>query len=261
MSIDTRARRAADGVHASARGVNPMTQLVELKREVKTRQRTGMIVTAAVVLLIVVGTWAASTKWLGTDDAATPAGPSATDDARQVAAGFLQAYSSYDADRAMGYLTDEAITPDWGSPEGFRGDLAWNEAVGWTELRSPCEQLSLEGATVDLRCAYSVHALGSQQLGRGPYGDAYWDLRVRDGKIVRAHAEFPFGSNGFSVEMWEPFADFVDTTYPRDADVMYPDGTRSDARTTPESLRLWEQHIRDYVDEHASETASSPSSQ
>ena len=101
-----------------------------------------MIVTAAVVLLIVVGTWAASTKWLGTDDAATPAGPSAADNARQVAAGFLQAYSSYDADRAMGYLTDEAITPDWGSPEGFRGDLAWNEAVGWTELGARASSLA-----------------------------------------------------------------------------------------------------------------------
>jgi len=55
MSIDTRAQRAADGVHASARGVDPMSQIVDLKREVKTRQRTGLVVTAAVVLAVVLG--------------------------------------------------------------------------------------------------------------------------------------------------------------------------------------------------------------
>jgi hypothetical protein len=247
MSIDTRARRAADGVHASARGVDPMTQIVDLKREVKTRQRTGMVLTAAVVVVIVLGAFAASTRWLGTDESAPPAAPSVTDEARQVAAGFLQAYGSYDADRALSYLTDQALSPQWLTPEGLRDELAWNEAVGWTELRSPCERLGTQGATVDLRCPYTVHALGSEQLGRGPYGGRYWDLQVRDGKIVSARAEFPFESNGFSVEMWEPFVDFVDMTFPGDGDVMYTSEDRTDPQSTPESLRLWEQHISDYV--------------
>jgi len=129
-----------------------MTQIVDLKREVKTRQRTGMVVTAAVVVVIVLGAFAASTRWLGTDEsappaapsvtdeAAPPAGTSVTDEARQVAAGFLQAYGSYDADRALSYLTDQALSPQWLSPEGLREELAWNEAVGWTELRSPCQR-------------------------------------------------------------------------------------------------------------------------
>ena len=85
MSIDTRAQRAADAVHASARGVDPMTQIVDLKREVKTRQRTGMVVTGAVVLALVVGALAVTTRWIGSDEAAPPAGPSVTTQAQQVA--------------------------------------------------------------------------------------------------------------------------------------------------------------------------------
>jgi hypothetical protein len=245
MSIDTRAQRAADAVHASARGVDPMTQIVDLKREVKNRQRTGLVVTAAVVL-VVVGGLALSTRWFGSDEAAPPAGTSVTYDARQVAAGFLQAYGSYDADRAVSYLTDDAITTDWPSPEGLRADLSWNEAVGWTELRSPCQRTGVDGATVELRCDYQVHALGSDQLGRGPYGDSFWTLRVRDGKIVYASPQFPFEANGFSGEMWEPFLAFVDASHPGDADVMYNDN-RTEPAITPESLQLWEQHIADYV--------------
>ena len=52
MSIDTRAQRAADGVHASARGVDPMTQFVDLNREVRTRRRTALTVTAAAVVIV-----------------------------------------------------------------------------------------------------------------------------------------------------------------------------------------------------------------
>ena len=40
MNLDTRARRAADGVRASARGVDPMAQITELRHEDKTRRRT-----------------------------------------------------------------------------------------------------------------------------------------------------------------------------------------------------------------------------
>ena len=251
MSIDTRAQRAADAVHASARGVDPMTQITHLKGEVRTRQRTAMVVTAAAVLIVVLGTLAFSTRWLGSDESATPAGPTVTDEAKQVAAGFLQAYGSYDAERAIGYLADDAITTDWPSPEGLRADLSWNEAVGWTELRSPCQKTGVDGATVELRCDYQVHALGSDELGRGPFGDSYWSLHVRGGKIVFASPQFPFGANGFSGEMWEPFLAFVDASYPGDADVMYNDN-RTEPAITPESLQLWEQHVSDYV---ASETS------
>jgi hypothetical protein len=95
-----------------------------------------------------------------------------------------------------------------------------------------------------------VHALGSQAIGRGPYRGGYWDLEVENGKISFARSDFPFGENGFATEVWEPFLVFVETEYPGDADLMYTTD-RSDQLSTPKSLRLWAQHVADYV---ASET-------
>lgn len=251
MSIDTRAQRAADAVHASARGVDPMTQIVDLKREVRTRQRTGMVVTGVVVLALVVGALAVTTRWVGSDEAAPPAGPSVTTQAQQVAAGFFAAYDRYDADRMLTYLSDEAVAMVWDSTEDLRGDATWREAAGWTELRAPCQAGKASGSTVDLRCDYRLQALGSEQLGRGPFEDNYWSLRVQDGQIAYALSEFSHDTNGFAAEMWEPFAAFVESTYPDDADLMY-NADRSGSKHDPESARLWEQHVADYV---ASETA------
>ena len=48
--------------------------------------------------------------------------------------------------------------------------------------------------------------------------------------------------------MWEPFAEWVTSTYPKDAAVMYLDGPRRHVvRFSLESIRLWERHTRDYV--------------
>jgi hypothetical protein len=51
----------------------------------------------------------------------------------------------------------------------------------------------------------------------------------------------------FSPQMWEPFAEWVSTTYPADAAVMYEDETYSGVRLSEESIPLWERHIRGYV--------------
>jgi hypothetical protein len=251
MSIDTRARRAADGVHASTRGINPMTQIVDLHREVKTRQRTGVAVTAAVVLVLVAGAFALGARFIGSDETAPPAGPSRTDKAQQVVSNFFAAYDAYDADRMLTYLSDEGIATQWDSPQDLRSDTAWLEAAGWTESRDPCRASSARGGVIDLRCDYGVQAMGSEQLGRGPYGGAYWALHVQGDHIVYAHSEFPHSTNGFAAEMWEPFLHFVETEYPDDADVMFSENG-SEGEKSPAALRLWKQRVGDYV---ASETA------
>jgi hypothetical protein len=48
--------------------------------------------------------------------------------------------------------------------------------------------------------------------------------------------------------MWAPFATWVATNYPDDVEVMYQIGNHG-ARLTPESIRFWEQHTREYVEE------------
>lgn len=58
MSLDTRARRAADGVRASVTGVNPMTTLEDLKQTDQTRRRGGAVAAVVALALVVAGgTW------------------------------------------------------------------------------------------------------------------------------------------------------------------------------------------------------------
>jgi hypothetical protein len=52
----------------------------------------------------------------------------------------------------------------------------------------------------------------------------------------------------FSPQMWEPFHGWAVATYPEDAEIMYTGGGTG-ARLTEESIRLWEQHRQDYVEE------------
>jgi hypothetical protein len=58
----------------------------------------------------------------------------------------------------------------------------------------------------------------------------------------------------FSPQMWEPFAEWVSTNYPEDVAVMYKFDF-SDYQLTPQSIRLWEQHTRGYVEEVKQGTA------
>ena len=230
-----------------------MSQIVELKREVKTRQRTGVAVAAAVVLVVLAGAFFATTRLLGSDDASLPAGPSRTDRAIQVATNLFDAYDANDADGMLALMTRDAITPEWTSVDNVRDDARWREAVGWTETRRQCAPDGKPvGDLVYLRCDFALDALGSEQLGRGPFEGGYWAVHVRRGKVVSLTSEFPYTTNGFSTDMWEPFEAFVSENYPEDHGVMYEDETAEAGRPDSESLQLWEQHIADYI---ASETA------
>ena len=78
MNLDTRARRAADGVRASTQGVDPMGQVTELKHEDRARRRNGAALGALIALLVVTGAvWFATSDMSGRNNTlpATP-GPS-----------------------------------------------------------------------------------------------------------------------------------------------------------------------------------------
>jgi hypothetical protein len=232
---------------------------------------------AAVVVAIVVGAIVLATR-NDTNEPQIPAAPSttvapATPDeadaaqrrvaAEELATGFLDAYGAFDADRAASYLTAEAIAQEWGSPEQFRLNIHYLEAIGYkqTILQSPRPRTAVDGhcglqgdsaAGVSLRCAYDLHALRSDAIGLGPFGNNEWDLTVRDGKIVSASPGWAFLTNGFSEQMWEPFAAWVASEYPDDVVVMYTDRRQQMQRLNEESIQLWEQRSREYVASGAS---------
>lgn len=243
MSIDTRARRAADGVRASAQGVNPMAQLGLLKREAKARRRAGVVFAVAVIAaLVAAGGLLYGAKVLDSADLTQPVGPTQPEN---VARAFLQAYGDHDADRAISYLSDGKITGKWGSRAALRRQVDWDVASGYQEFINRCEQLGHSGSDHMVRCTFSYNGLRSAELGLGPYRDNFWDLTVRHGRIISADNQLHFLSNGFSEQMWTPFASWVSAEHPADVETMYIHPGLE--RQTPESIALWRQYTHEYV--------------
>lgn len=171
--------------------------------------------------------------------------------AKQVATAFLDAYAGFDRATAASYLADGAALSIWENSLGlevWRQGNRWFEAIGFRLVPDKCDTQGRQGSETQVRCTFHYHALGSDELGRGPFSDNTFDFTVRDGKIIAADMELGFETNGFSTQMWEPFAAWVSEAYPKDAAVMYDDwpGQSLESLTT-RSIRLWGQHTRDYV--------------
>jgi len=177
-------------------------------------------------------------------------------EAQDVATGFLNAYGAFDVERAISYLAADAdfsgLIAAVGAADvtGTHGELrlliSYLEAGRYEQQLEPCEELSSSPSGIDLRCPFAFHLLGSHLFGRGPFGGSYFDLRVRDGRIVRASADWE--TSPFSPLMWEPYANWVSAAYPEDAELMYPDETHSGVRLTEESIALWERRTPEYVE-------------
>ena len=171
--------------------------------------------------------------------------------AEQTATAFVEAYAAFDPDRAATYLADDAAltiwTDEFGNDHWRRGNRVLRAFDAHIRL-DQCDAMWTTGPATYVSCAFDLHALGSNQLGRGPYPDNAFSLTVENGEIVDATMSLPPRDSGFSREMWNPFAKWVSRTYPEDAAVMYyqyPDTFF--ASETPRSLALWRQHVTDYV--------------
>ena len=174
-----------------------------------------------------------------------PEGPAAAD----VATGFTDAYGAFDAREAMTFVADDADLTgliDSQVPadvDGLSRQLAFLEAEGY-EQNVSCEPVP-EATDIYVICAFDFHAIRSDQIGRGPFGGSTFSFSIRDGEIVRASLDWH--TERFSPQMWEPFAEWVSTTYPADAAVMYQDETLTNFRLTRESIRLWRRRSLEYV--------------
>lgn len=79
MDLDTRAWRAADGVRASAQGVDPMAQITELRREKQARRRSQAVAAVVGTVLVVAGAgWLVGSQVAGRADSPPPASTVAT---------------------------------------------------------------------------------------------------------------------------------------------------------------------------------------
>jgi hypothetical protein len=180
----------------------------------------------------------------GGDEADSAAQTQPTDSAAvAVATGFLDAYGSFDRTGAASYLADDARLAGW---ERWN---RWLEAIQFRGLIGSCEVSTTSSISTGVVCPYEFHGLGSDQLDQGPFPDNAYTITIRDGEIINMQDNVPFTTNGFSSQMWEPFAAWVGQRYPRDAAVMYEDWPDADSPSlTERSLGLWTRHTQDYID-------------
>lgn len=209
-----------------------------------------LLIGVAAVMLLLVGACDGGEDAPATNQppAATGASEDATGAAAEEAAtGFLEAFGALDVEQAKTYLADDAVIASMGAQDDLRLLISYLEATGYRQTLDPCEASGESAIGTTVRCAFAFHALRSSEIGLGPYTGGAFDLVVRDGEIARVSQGWEIEE--FSPQVWEPFAEWVSTTYPEDAAVMYVDASLSGVRLTEEAIRLWGRRTREYVDE------------
>jgi hypothetical protein len=229
-----------------------------LRQHARQRRRrvAAKVGTFAVAAAIGVGALALAVVVRNGDSTTTPADDSSVIEpggpAEVVARRFLDAFGSFDPDRAMTYVADDAgFTGLGGFPETDSEDLSMLSkflvAFGWDQTITSCE--ALEGAVAtdtNVVCEFDWHGLRSDEVDRGPYRDSEFVITVRDAEIVEA--AWYWNIQRFSDQMWDPFAAWISESYPEDVEVMYQDG-QTNFRLSAESIRLWDRRSREYVRE------------
>jgi hypothetical protein len=161
---------------------------------------------------------------------------------------FVHAFASGDVPRARALLSPRAPTTgdldgdDWPAVSRY-----FQAAEGRLIFTRPCRVLTRTGAGTTARCAYRYQLLGSSQLGLGPYDGSYFEVVTKAGRVTLAFMHFEY-HNGFSSQVWSPFASWMNRTHPLDARQMYPDWPLdSQWGYTDRALQLWSRRTHDYV--------------
>jgi ketosteroid isomerase-like protein len=229
----------------------------------RDRKRRNQRIAAGVVgiAVFVAAVWIV-TSGGPTDRTQRPANEPSVSPAEDVVRGFLAAFGAFDPEAAMTYVADDADL--WGlidlpvpaNEKGLSLELALLEAQGVQLTITSC-QTSPFGSATSVICGFDFHAIASDVLGGGPLTGSMFVFTVRDGEIVKA-AGNQYYDLQTAERFYATFAEWVYATYPRDFQVMYktgryvlprPEGFRHVyvPRLTGESIRLWEQHTREYV--------------
>lgn len=241
-------QHAEDAMNETHTEERLQTLVADAEREQRRRRRTwvaGGLAAAAVAVGVL---WASNLVGGETDTAVPAQAPSA----EEVATSFLDAYASFDRAGAASYLADVNYLSIWSGPGGvdaWRDGNRWFEAIGFKMLNESCTERATTSIGTEVRCTFDYHAIRSDELGRGPFTGSVFTFTIKDGEVAGAVQELEFQGNGFSTQMWEPFAAWVSETHPEDAAIMYADWpSQSLESLTPRSIALWEKQTRNYVE-------------
>jgi len=209
-------------------------------------------VAAAAVLGVVV---VRSEDHEGTPPPANQPSSTQVKEAEQTVEGFLGALASFDRAAASTYVA-EGAEPTMGGIVDDSHEVVWtlrnrwDEATGWqvTAVDS-CQGRAHTSAEVGVRCLYTAHQLGSDELGRGPFGGNMFLATVRDGEIVDISLITAHDTNGFADTMWNPFWNWMGKAHPNDESRMKAaENPNSSPAQVTSSLELWQRRVQEYVD-------------
>jgi hypothetical protein len=214
-----------------------------------SRNRRFTVAAVIVVALLIAGSAIALFVRSSTRQSVTHQPPHPP--AMQVATDFVAAYTAYDADAVSSLLAGDADVSGMYQRSDWRLGLRFMQATGLKVVVRSCVEEASSPTQTLVRCPFVFHALGSDEVGLGPFPGGVIGLTIRDGKVVDAETNVPYAlsDDHFKRQMWQPFASWVATNFPDDAAVMYTDHSHIAAAITEESIPLWEQHTRDYVND------------
>jgi len=203
----------------------------------KEKAGRGLLIGIAAVAAIVVGVLVLFQPF---DDAPVAGQPA------EIATAFVEAYGAFDMARAASYLAADAdLSRLEAGVEDWHLGIRWLEATGFKVLLDSCEE-EIGSPPGTVRCLFAFHAIRSDEIGLGPFGDSRFDFRILDGEIVSA--SMIWNIEEFGPQVWEPLAVWVAETYPDDVTIMYTGSPQTMQRFTDEAVALWEQRSREYVD-------------
>jgi hypothetical protein len=231
------------------------------RRSTRNRKIGAFVVVAAIgvaAVAAILGTWGEVNRTTPANEPPTVNPADAA--AEKVAVGFIDAFAGFDEAKAATYLADDAdltgligstaVDPGVHRPgapadtEGLSLLLSFLQAVGYEPTVTSCDAVAYASGT-GVVCDFDFHMMGSDEIGLGPFIGSSFVFMVRDGAI--AQASLAWNLKEFGPQIWDPFSEWVSSTYPKDAAIMYSDGMHSAFRLSPESIRLWERHTREYV--------------
>jgi len=213
------------------------------------KRRFGAFAVAAVIALIAVALIVATgPETPNKEPAGEPPTPLVADpSAMATATEFQRAVESFDAERASSLLAKNA---DLSRVSGITAEqlpafIALLQAQGYKEIPRPCEVLDILSSGTVIQCPFDFQDIRSDEMGLGPFHGSFWDIEVHDGQVI--DALLYWGTSKFSNQVWQPFAQWVAQTHPDDVMKMYTDATQTDWRLSEESIRLWDERSREYV--------------
>ena len=238
VALKQHAEAAMNGTKTDPAKLERLLEGAEGGRKSRRGWVAGAVAAAAAVAVLVWAMGLMSDK--PESSSPLPAGPTQPE---QVATAYVDAYASYDRPRLKSFLAGDALA-SWPDLEMTnRGD----EAIEFRVLLDSCRELNDLSIGTQVWCAFDVHALGSEQVGRGPFSNNRFLLTVEGGKIIESNIYFDYNNNGFNIQMYEPFVAWVTQHYPQDAQAMFAEDETPPDDTSDE---LFHQHIADYVAAH-----------